>query len=181
MGAHRAAAAAFSFALVGGVQAADLKIVDVKAYAFLEHAGRLSEDLVSNGQSLVDAPKGGALGGDTATGLLLDFIFAGDRNASPKYATATVDLTQTGRAGQPVVTRKAFTNFIFGPDGIEHKAVFLEADLHAARHRGPCGQDAEIGEARLPVHGSARTRLTAIASLRPKRQSLPRPSTSAIE
>ena len=34
MGALRAAAAAFSFALVGGVQAAELKIVDVKAYAF---------------------------------------------------------------------------------------------------------------------------------------------------
>jgi hypothetical protein len=79
-------------ALAGGVQAADLKIVDVKAYAFLEHAGKLSDDLVSSGQSLVDAPKGGALGGDTATGLLLDFIFAGDKNASPKYATAIVDL-----------------------------------------------------------------------------------------
>jgi len=45
MSALRAAAAAFSFALVGGVQAADLKIVDVKAYAFLEHAGKLSDDL----------------------------------------------------------------------------------------------------------------------------------------
>jgi len=56
MSALRAAAAAFSFALVGGVQAADLKIVDVKAYAFLEHAGKLSDDLVSSGQSLVDAP-----------------------------------------------------------------------------------------------------------------------------
>ncbi len=182
MGALRAAAAAFSFALVGGVQAAELKIVDVKAYAFLEHAGKLSDDLVSSGQSLVDAPKGGALGGDTATGLLLDFTFEGDKNASPKYATAIVDLTQTGHAGQPVVTHKAFTNFIFGPDGIEHKAVFLDGrDLHAARHRGPCGQDPEIGEARLPVHGSARAELTAAASPRPRRQSLPRPSTSAIE
>ena len=37
MGALRAAAAAAAFALVGGVQAADLKIIDIKAYAFLEH------------------------------------------------------------------------------------------------------------------------------------------------
>jgi hypothetical protein len=111
--------------LAGGALAAQLKITDVKAYAFLEHAGKLSDDLVSSGESLVDAPKGGALGGDTATGLLIDFTFEGDKNASPKYATAVVDLTQTGRSG-PITTHRAFTNFIFGADGIEHKAVFLE-------------------------------------------------------
>jgi hypothetical protein len=127
MGAVGAAAAVVSFLAVGGAEAAQLRIVDVKAYAFLEHAGKLSDDLVGSGESLVDAPKGGALGGDTATGLLIDFTFEGDRNASPKYATAIVDLTQTRRSGQPVITHRAFTNFIFGPDGIEHKAVFLEA------------------------------------------------------
>ncbi len=124
-----AAAAAASLALAGTVQAAELKIVDVKAYAFLEHAGKLSDDLISGDQSLVDAPRGGALGGDTATGLLLDFTFEGDKNASPKYATAVVDLTQTGHSGQPVVTHKAFTNFIFGSDGVEHKVVFLDGAM----------------------------------------------------
>ena len=122
----RVAAAVVGFGLVGGAAAAQLKIADVKAYAFLEHAGRLSDDLVSSGETLVDAPKGGALGGDTATGLLIDFTFEGDKNASPKYATAVVDLTQTGRSGQPITTHRAFTNFIFGPDGVEHKVVFLE-------------------------------------------------------
>ena len=121
------AAAVVSFALVGGAEATQLRIVDVKAYAFLEHAGKLSDDLVGSGESVVDAPKGGALGGDTATGLLIDFTFEGDKNASPKYATAVVDLTQTGRSGQPIITHRAFTNFIFGPDGTEHKAVFLKA------------------------------------------------------
>ena len=126
MSAFRVAAAVMSLALAGAAHAAELKIIDVKAYAFLEHAGKLSDDLIGNDQSLVDAPRGGALGGDTATGVLLDFTFEGDKNASPKYATAVVDLTQTGRSGQQVVTHKAFTNFIFGADGIEHKAVFLE-------------------------------------------------------
>ena len=126
MSAFRVAAAVIYLALAGGADAAELKIVDVKAYAFLEHAGKLSDDLIGNDQSLVDAPRGGALGGDTATGVLLDFTFEGDKNASPKYATAVVDLTQTGHSGQQVVTHKAFTNFIFGADGIEHKAVFLE-------------------------------------------------------
>jgi hypothetical protein len=120
-----AVASVVSFVLAGGAGAAQLKITDVKAYAFLEHAGKLSDDLVSSGESLVDAPKGGALGGDTATGLLIDFTFEGDKNASPKYATAVVDLTQIGRSG-PITTHRAFTNFIFGADGIEHKAVFLE-------------------------------------------------------
>ena len=35
-------------------------------------------------------------------------------------------MTQTSRAGQKILTHKAFTNFIFGSDGVEHKAVFLE-------------------------------------------------------
>jgi hypothetical protein len=126
MSALRVIAAATSLALAGTAQAADLKIIDVKAYAFLEHAGKLSDDLLTIDQSVVDAPRGGALGGDTATGLLLDFTFEGDKNASPKYATAVVDLTQTGHSGQQVVTHKAFTNFMFGSDGLEHKVVFLE-------------------------------------------------------
>jgi hypothetical protein len=58
-----------SLALAGAAHAAELKIIDVKAYAFLEHAGKLSDDLIGNDQSLVDAPRGGALGGDTATGV----------------------------------------------------------------------------------------------------------------
>jgi len=129
MSALRAATVVTSLALAGAAQAAELKIIDVKAYAFLEHAGKLSDDLIGNDQGLVDAPRGGALGGDTATGVLLDFTFEGDKNASPKYATAVIDLTQTGRSGQQVVTHKAFTNFIFGPDGLEHKAVFMEGAM----------------------------------------------------
>jgi hypothetical protein len=158
MGALRAAVAVAAFALVGGVQAADLKIIDIRAYLFLEHAGTLSNDLISSDETLVDAPKGGAPGGDTATGLLLDFTFEGDKNASPKYATAIVDLTQTGHSGKQLVTHKAFTNFIFGPDGIEHKAVFLEAatcmplaiDVHAGKTEKTAKLDFQCTEERAP-------------------------------
>ncbi len=121
-----AAVVAASFGFVGAAGAAQLKIVDIKVYAFLEHGGTLSDDLVG-APGLVDAPSGGAPGGDLATGLLVDLTFAGDKNFSPKYATATVDLAQTAHGGQQVVTHKAFTHFIFGADGIEHKAIFLEA------------------------------------------------------
>ena len=82
----------------------------------------------------------------------------GEKNASPKYATAIVDLTQTGHSGQPVVTHKAFTNFIFGPDGIEHKAVFLEAAtcmpldivVHAGKTQKSAKLDFQCTEARAP-------------------------------
>ena len=126
MAMMRAAAALAAFALLAGsAGAAELKIVDVKAFVFLERSGKLSEDILA-GPALVDAPRGGAPGGDSATGVLIDFTFEGDKNFSPKYATATVDLTQTGRTGQQVVTHKAFTGFRFGEDGVEHKAIYLE-------------------------------------------------------
>jgi hypothetical protein len=106
-------------------RADELKIVAVKAYAFLEHADKLSDDLVGS-QTLVNAPRGGLVGGDTATAILLDFTFEGEKDASPKNATATVDLTQTGVGGRRIATHKVFDDFSFGDDGIEHKAIFLE-------------------------------------------------------
>ena len=117
--------AAAGIGLAGSAGAAELKIVDVKAYVYLERAGKLSDDIVG-GPALIDAPKGGAPGGDTATGVMIDFTFEGDRNFAPKYATATVDLTQTNHTGQQLVTHKAFTGFRFGDDEVEHKAIFLE-------------------------------------------------------
>jgi hypothetical protein len=121
----RVAAAVAGLSIAGSAQAADLKIVDVKAYVFLERAGKLSEDIIG-APALVDAPMGGAPGGDTATGVMLDFVFSGSPNFAPKYATATVDLTQTNQVGQQLVTHKAFTGFRFGDDGLEHKAIYLE-------------------------------------------------------
>src|SRR5271157_3472541 len=106
MGVLRVAAGIVALVLAGGAEGAELRIVDIKAYVFLERAGRLSEDIVG-GPTLVDAPKGGAPGGDTATGVMLDFTFEGDRNFAPKYATATVDLTQTNHSRQQLVTHKA--------------------------------------------------------------------------
>ena len=128
-GGRLALPTALVLGVVAGVcspaDSAELKIADVKAYLFLERAGRLSDDILG-AQALVNAPKGGAPGGDTATAVLIDFTFEGDRNAAPKYATATVDLTQTKGDGARVVTHKAFTGFVFGADGVEHKALFLE-------------------------------------------------------
>ncbi|MGO9420438.1 hypothetical protein [Roseiarcus sp.] len=147
MGGLRFAAGVAALAVAGSAQAAELKIVDVKAYVFLERAGKLSEDMVG-APALVDAPKGGAPGGDTATGVMIDFTFEGDKNFSPKYATATVDLTQTNHSGQQLVTHKAFTGFRFGDDGVEHKAIYLEnatcAPLSIVVHAGKTEKEAQL-------------------------------------
>ncbi len=153
----RAAVAAGLALAAAGAHAAELKIVDVKAYVFLEHAGKLSDDIVS-APALIDAPRGGAPDGDTATGVMLDFTFQGDRNFSPKYATATVDLTQTNHAGQQVVIHKAFTNFVFGADGTEHKAVFLEnatcAPLAVDVHAGKTQKQVKLDFSCTEVHAA---------------------------
>ena len=145
---------AFSVIMVGVVAAfgapaaaADLRILDVKAYLFLERAGKLSDNVVG-GPDLVNLPKGGGPDGDTATGVFIDFLFAGDRNSAPKYATATIDVTQTGKVGQPVVLHKAFANFIFGSTGLVHKALFLEnatcASLDVDVQAGKTNKDVKL-------------------------------------
>ena len=120
---------AFAFAALGALAGqalgAELRIADVKAYLFLERAGKLSENIVG-APPFANLPKGGGPNHETATGILVDLTFSGDKDSAPKYAAATVDVTQFGRAGQQIVTHKAFANFIFGADGIEHKAFFLE-------------------------------------------------------
>lgn len=117
--------AAFACLLASPAAAADAKIVDIKASLFFEHAGRFSENIV--GEPLdPNLAKGGAPGHESATAVLLDFIFTGEKNSAPKYATATVDITQSSKTGQQTVTHKAFANFLFGPDGVQHKAILVE-------------------------------------------------------
>ena len=120
---------------------------------FLEHAGKFSDNIVG-ASPFADLPKGGGPNHETATGVLFDLTFAGDKNSAPKYATATVDIAQSGSAGQQIVTHKAFTNFIFAADGVEHKALFLEGatcmplaiDVHAGKSEMTANLDFQCGE-----------------------------------
>ena len=122
---NRASRIALALALaVQPAVAAELKITDIKAYLYLEHAGKLSDNIIG-AQPFENVAKGGGADHDPATAILFDLTFAGDKNASPKYATATVDMTQSSRSGQ-IVTHKAFTNFLFGADGIQHKVFLVE-------------------------------------------------------
>ena len=114
---------------------------------FLEQAGKLSDN-IADATPLTNLPRGGAPGNDAATGVMLQFTFSGDKNSRPKYATATVDITQSGYARQPIVTHKAFANFAFGADGMTHKAVFMEnatcLTLDIEVHAGKSTKDAKL-------------------------------------
>jgi hypothetical protein len=153
MKAHGLALALAACALPAGAGAAEIKILDVKAFLYLEHAGKFSNDVLG-GPAFVNAPRGGAPGGDSATGVLIELTFAGEKNGAPKYATASVDLTQSGRNGQSVVTRKAFASFAFGPDGYQHKALLLDnatcmpltIDVRAGKTRKTAKLDFQCGE-----------------------------------
>ena len=118
-------AAAGVLVLSASAGAAELKIVDIKASLYLEATGKFSEPL-ADGAALQNLAKGDGPDHRLASAVLIELTFAGEKNAAPKYATATVDVTQTNHAGQPVVTHKGFTHFVFGPDGLEHKAFLIE-------------------------------------------------------
>jgi hypothetical protein len=117
-------AAAGVCALGAAAQAADLKIVDIKASLYLEAVGKF-EPLTADA-ALENLAKGDGPDHRLASAVLIELTFSGEKNAAPKFATATVEVTQTGRSGQASVTHKGFTHFVFGPDGIEHKAFLLE-------------------------------------------------------
>ena len=108
-----------------GAEAANLKITDIKASLYLETTGQFSEPL-ADGASLHDLAKGGGPDKRLASAVLIDLTFSGDKNSTPKFATATVDVLQTNHAGQQVITHKGFDNFVFSAEGVEHKAFLLE-------------------------------------------------------
>jgi hypothetical protein len=135
---RRGLAAAGFCLLSAAAQAADLKIVEIKASLYLEATGKFSDPLTADA-TLENLAKGDGPDHQLASAVLIELTFSGEKNAAPKFATATVDVTQTNHAGQASVTHKGYTHFVFGPDGLEHKAFLLEdatcgalqVDVHA--------------------------------------------------
>ena len=100
-------------------------------------------------------------GGDTATGVMIDFTFAGDRNFAPKYAVRH-------RRPDPDQPRRPAGRH---PQGVHRLPLRRrrrraqgglprERHLRAADDRRPRRQDREAGAARLLLHGSAGVELS---------------------
>ena len=106
--------------------AADVRIAEIRAYLWLERSGKLSANLVGSKEALFNTVVGEGSAGEPASNVLVEIVLAGDKNSAPKYASAIVNLTQSGKGGQKSVTKKGLGGFLFGESGTVHKALFLE-------------------------------------------------------
>lgn len=126
---HRVAAACAALALcagAGGALAADVKVTDIKGYLFLERSGKLSANIFAAPGPFKNLSTTGGADGEPASSMLLEFVFAGDKNSAPKYASALINITQSGKNGQKARTTRAFGGFVFGDSGEAHKSLFIE-------------------------------------------------------
>ena len=122
----RASAALCLFFAAGAAHAADVKITDIKAYLFLEKTGHLSANIMDSKDPFKNLSTGGGAGGEPASNILLEFVFSGDKNSAPKFASALINITQSGKNGQKARTTRAFGGFQFGESGEVHKSLYLE-------------------------------------------------------
>jgi hypothetical protein len=121
-----AATAAWSY-LTPAVAQQDVRVQDLRASVFLERSGRLSDDLLKMpGAKLVNMPHGQGEFGEPANTVVFMVVLSGQRNTTPKYAAAVVNITQTGRTGQKTVSKRALEGFAFGPEGTVIRPVVLE-------------------------------------------------------
>ena len=112
--------------IAGGAQAADIKINDIKAFLLLERSGTLSPNIIGSTEAFANTSTGGGATKEPASNILVELVFAGDKNSAPKFASALVNITQSGKNGQQARTTKAFGGFQFGENGEVHKTLFLE-------------------------------------------------------
>jgi hypothetical protein len=107
--------------------AQDVRVTDITAHLYLEHSGRLSENLLARqGARLVDVPLGTGEFGEPANLLVFNVTLTGAKNTQPKYAAAIVNLTITGRTGQRRVEKRALEGFVFGEAGSLNRPVVVE-------------------------------------------------------
>jgi hypothetical protein len=100
-------------ALAGPGRAADVRITEMKAYLFLENSGRLSDNILGQKVAFTNVSTGGGAAKEPASNILLEFVFAGDRNTAPKFATALVNVTQSGKEGRKSRTAARCINRCF--------------------------------------------------------------------
>lgn len=120
-------AATISGGLMVPASAQDVRVTDIKASLFLEHTGRLSDDILSRqGAKLIDLPLGTGEFGEPANLLVFTVTLAGAKNTQPKFAAAIVNIAITGRTGQKRVEKRALEGFVFGESGTLTRPVVIE-------------------------------------------------------
>lgn len=140
-------AAAIGLSLATGVAAQEVSIADIRAQAFLERSGKLSDDLSATDKPLKNLPRPGNELGEPANALLVTVIFKGPKNseASTKIARDMAQVTVKQMAGdvQKVLLYRVFGGFSFGDAGQTVKAFMLDDAVCA-----PVEIDVKIGRTR---------------------------------
>jgi hypothetical protein len=140
-------AAGIGLCLASGAIAQEVSISDIKAQAFLERSGRLSDDLSTSDKPLRNLPRPGNELGEPANALLVTLVFKGPKNgeASNKLARDMAQVTVKQMAGdvQRTLLFRAFGGFSFGENGQTAKAFMLD-DATCA----PIEIDVKVGRTR---------------------------------
>jgi hypothetical protein len=122
-------AATFSVAALPAL-AQDVAITGVKAQAFLERSGKLSDDLVAAKKPFKNLVRPDGDLGEPANALLITLAFSGPKNTegSKKVARdlAQVTVKQTSGDAPKTLLYRAFGGFSFGPDGQAYRAFMLD-------------------------------------------------------
>lgn len=109
---------------------AQVAVVDIRAQAFLERSGRLSDNLVGAGKALHNTVIGEGDAGEPADAVLVTLVFSGAKNtkSSDKIARdlAAVTVKQKTKTGERIALKRVYGGFLFGESGRIHKAFLLD-------------------------------------------------------
>lgn len=124
-----------------------IALQDLKVQLFLERSGTLSENVVGSKKKFFNTMLGQGDAGEPADAVLVTLVFEGTKNTrgSDKLARdlAQVKVTQTTPAGQKILLNRVYGGFLFGDNGLAHKAFLIDNATCA-----PLEIDAKIGKTR---------------------------------
>jgi hypothetical protein len=139
--------AGLGLCLATAASAQEVSIQDIRAQAFLERSGKLSDDLSASDKSIKNLPRPGNELGEPANALLVTLVFKGPKNgeASNKLARDMAQVTVKQMSGdiQKTLLFRAFGGFSFGENGQTVKAFMLEDAVCA-----PIEIDVKVGRTR---------------------------------
>lgn len=124
-----------------------IALQDLKVQLFLERTGTLSENIVGSRKKFHNTMLGQGDAGEPADAVLVTLVFEGTKNTrgSDKLARdlAQVKVTQTTPAGQRILLNRVYGGFLFGDNGLAHKAFLIDNATCA-----PLEVEAKIGRTR---------------------------------
>lgn len=111
-------------ALSGSSGAAQAQVVidEIRAQLFLEHSGRLSENIVGTDRGFFNVVIGGSID-EPASSVLVTLAFSALRKSS---SPARVTVRQKTKAGERLLFRRDYAGFLLGEDGRAYKTFLLE-------------------------------------------------------